>query len=463
VIEVLEQLDLFEGVDPDALAAFAAQGQEAQLAIGDALFTEGTKLERFSVVVAGRVEWTRCINGVDVFLSEREAPTYAGAANLLTGDPLLASGRAATDVRLLTWDAATFRAFLRDTPSAMRTAVRLIAPIAQAADALVRQQEKLAALGTLSAGLAHELNNPAAAARRTATELGEALATLQDTVHHFVSSGVEREDAARLVTLQQSALARAGEGDGSVASADREDRLAVLLDDMGQEGWRLAEPLARACLNEEWLEQVAAAAGPATGPALEWVAASLTAHTLVGELHESTARISELVAAIKDYTHMDRAAVEDVDVHDGLDSTLTMLKFRIKHEPVKIERSYDRTLPAVTVHGSELNQVWTNLLTNALDALAGQARGTITITTRALGDDILVEIADDGPGIPADVQSRIFEPFFTTKSVGDGSGLGLDIARRIVIGHRGAITVRSQPGATVFGISLPAAGRGPVR
>jgi signal transduction histidine kinase len=338
----------------------------------------------------------------------------------------------------------------------MKTAMRLIAPIAQAADALVRQQEKLAALGTLSAGLAHELNNPAAAARRTATELGEALATLQNTIHHFVSSGVEREDAARLVALQEAALARAGDGDGSVAAADREDRLAVLLDDMGQEGWRLAEPLARACLDEAWLGQVSTAAGPATGAALEWVAASLTAHTLVGELHESTMRISELVAAIKDYTHMDRAAVEDVDVHDGIDSTLTMLKFRIKHEPVTIERHYDRTLPPVTVHGSELNQVWTNLLTNALDALEG--KGTITITTRALGGDIVVEIADDGPGIPDDVKSRIFEPFFTTKAVGDGTGLGLDVARRIVIGHRGAIGVRSQPGATVFSVTIPPAG-----
>jgi signal transduction histidine kinase len=185
------------------------------------------------------------------------------------------------------------------------------------------------------------------------------------------------------------------------------------------------------------------------------VAASLTAHTLVGELHESTGRISELVAAIKDYTHMGRAAVEDVDVHDGIDSTLTMLKFRIKHEPVKVERNYDRTLPHVTVHGSELNQVWTNLLTNALDALDG--KGTITITTRGLDGDVVVEIADDGPGIPADVQSRIFEPFFTTKPVGAGTGLGLDAARRIVIGHRGAIGVRSRPGATVFSVTIPAA------
>jgi signal transduction histidine kinase len=458
-LEVLEGLDLFEGVERTLLEDFAARAVPDRLGVGDELFTEGRALERFSVVVSGRIEWSRCINGVDVILSQREGPTYAGASNVLTGDPPVASGRAVTDVELLTWDVPTFRAFLREAPAAMKTALRLIAPIAQAADALVRQQEKLAALGTLSAGLAHELNNPAAAARRTASELGEALATLQDTVHRFVSTGVEREDAGRLVELQQAALARAGEGESGVAAADREDRLAGLLDDIGQEGWRLAEPLARACVDEAWLEQVQTAAGPATGAALEWVAASLTAQTLVGELHESTARISELVAAIKDYTHMDRAAIEDVDVHAGLDSTLTMLKYRIKHEPVKLERNYDRSLPPVTVHGSELNQVWTNLLTNALDAFNGGG-GTITITTRAAGDDVVVEIADDGPGIPADVQPRIFDPFYTTKQVGDGTGLGLDIARRIVVGHRGAISVRSQPGNTVFSVSVPAAGKG---
>jgi signal transduction histidine kinase len=455
MIELLQQLDLFDGVDPTLLAEFAGQAHEEQLKVGELLFREGEPIDRFSVVAEGRIEWSRRINGVDVSLTERDGPTYAGASNLLTGDVAAGTGRAITPVRLLTWDATTFRAFLQAAPTAMQTAVRLIGPIAQAAESAVRQQEKLAALGTLAAGLAHELNNPAAAARRTATELDAALATVQDTIHQFVSSGVEREAAARLVALQRSALAQADNGseESAVAAADREDRLAALLDDMGQEGWRLAEPLAQARVEEQWLADVAAAAGPATGAALEWVAASLTARSLVDELHQSTAQISHIVAAVKDYTHMDRAAIEDVDLHEGIESTLTILGYRIKHGAITVERHYDRTLPRVTVRGSELNQVWTNLLSNALDAIDG--KGTITITTCRRANGLAVEIADDGHGIPADVQSRIFEPFFTTKPVGQGTGLGLDIARRIILAHRGGITVRSTPGRTVFVVTLP--------
>jgi signal transduction histidine kinase len=454
--ELLRELDLFTGIDDALLDEFEGQAREAHLEVGGLLDVEGEVVDTFSVIAEGRIEWSRRINGVDVVLTARDGPTYAGAVNVLTGDPAVATGRAATPVRLLTWDAKTFRSFLRRAPTAMKTTVSLIAPIARASESIALQQEKLAALGTLSAGLAHELNNPAAAARRTAAELEAALATLQDTIHHFVSSGVEREDAARLVVLQRravSAAAAAGGQDGGVAAADREDLLAGLLDDMGQEGWRLAEPLARADLDKAWLDEVAAAAGPATGAALEWVAASITAHSLVGELDESTARISELVGAIKDYTHMDRAAVEDVDVHDGIESTLTILGHRLKQGRVTVERHYDRSLPFVTVHGSDLNQVWTNLIANALDAIDGE--GTITITTRPTGGGVVVEVADDGPGVPAEVRSRIFEPFFTTKPVGAGTGLGLDISRRIVLGYRGTLTVQSQPGRTAFAVTLP--------
>jgi signal transduction histidine kinase len=458
MIELLADLDLFQGVDDETLAAFAAHGVEGTLPVGGTVTVQGKPVERFVVIAEGTIEWSRCINGVDMVLSERHGPTYSGASNLLTGDPAVATGRASTPARVVTWDADSFLAFLQATPPAMRTAVRLIAPIAQAAQSSVLQQEKLAALGTLSAGLAHELNNPAAAARRTASELAEALDTLQDTAHQFVSSGLEREQVARLVELQQAARkAAAGTASGdAMDAADREDALAAKLDELGADGWRLAEPLARAGVDDAWLEQVVEAAGGARVAALEWVAASLTATGLVAELHESTARISELVSAIKDYTHMDRAAMAEVDLHEGLDSTLTILGYRLKKGTITVERHYDRSLPRVTAHGSELNQVWTNLIVNSLDAIDGQ--GTITITTRrSTGGGVTVDIADDGPGIPPEQQSRVFEPFFTTKGVGEGSGLGLDIVRRIVTGHRGDITLRSQPRATTFTVTLPAA------
>jgi signal transduction histidine kinase len=227
------------------------------------------------------------------------------------------------------------------------------------------------------------------------------------------------------------------------------------LEQRGVEGaWRLAGPLAAAGADADWLDRVRALAGPRTGGVLEVVVAGLTARGLAADLEEATRRMSDLVGAVKAYAYMDRGEVVEVDLHEGLETTLTVLGHKLKHTAIDVARDYDRTLPRLTVRGSELNQVWTNLLDNAIDALG--ERGTITVRTRRDGACALVEIADDGPGIPPEVRERIFEPFFTTKGVGHGTGLGLDTARRIVTDrHDGSIAVESAPGATTFRVWLP--------
>ena len=260
-----------------------------------------------------------------------------------------------------------------------------------------------------------------------------------------------------LIALHAEALERAAGRSAldALDAADAEDALLERLEQLAvPEPWRLAEPLAVAGIDEEWLQRVAAVAGPATDAALGWVAATLTARSLASELQEATRRMSDLVGAVKTYAYMDRGALVDVDVHEGLETTLVVLGHRLKHTSIAVVRDYDRTLPRLIVHGTELNQVWTNLLTNAIDALG--ETGTITISTRHDAGGVEVDVADDGPGIPPEIAERVFDSFFTTKDVGDGTGLGLATARRIVVDrHDGALTVESAPGRTVFHVRLP--------
>ena len=312
-------------------------------------------------------------------------------------------------------------------------------------------------LGTMAAGLAHELNNPASAAKRTSDDLAAALEVLSSTIGLFVESGLEREEAEQLVALQREALA-AGSGRpqlGPLDAADAEDELSDALADAGvTEGFRITEPLASAGVDRSFVERVSALAGPATDATMKWIAASLSARELSGELAESTGRMHELVTAIKAYTYMDRGGLVEVDLREGLDTTLTLLKHKLKPKQIQIVRDYDDALPRLMVRGAALNQVWTNLLDNAIDALG--ADGTITITTRLDGGCAEVDIADNGPGIPAEVRDRVFDPFFTTKDVGQGTGLGLDTARRILVErHGGSLTLESAPGRTVFRARLP--------
>ena len=215
----------------------------------------------------------------------------------------------------------------------------------------------------------------------------------------------------------------------------------------------MAEPLAAAGLDDDWLQRVAAAAGPATDAAVGWVAATLTARSLAVELQESTQRMSDLVGAVKSYAYMDRGALVEVDLHEGLETTLVVLGHKLKHTSIEVVRDYDKTLPKLTVRGSELNQLWTNLLDNAIDAVGEE--GTITIVTKRDGDCAQIEITDNGPGIPPENRDHVFESFFTTKDVGKGTGLGLATAMSIVDRHDGSISFISEPGRTTFYVRLP--------
>jgi len=458
VIEILRGIDLFAELSTECLHKLESAAHEEDLAEGHMVVQEQDEVTRFGILTEGTMEWVRQIGGEEIVMATRSALTYFGAMSLLTQEPSPAGGRIVGGPgHMIAIPGDDFRRLLRDEPSVLQGALRVIAPVHQGAEAVLREREKLIALGTLSAGLAHELNNPAAAARRSASDLADAFEVLQNTMAQFVASGIERSEAEGLIALQREALARSAEAGPArgLDDADLEDTLADALDARGLEGWRLAPALAEAALDEDWITRVEAAGRGAFGAAIEWVVASLSARGLVNDLHASTGHISEIVAAVKDYSHMDQAQTQVLDVHDGIETTLTILGHKIKKGDVTVERDYDRSLPQITAHPSQLNQVWTNLIDNAIDAVDGE--GTIRIRTCRSGDELIVEVIDDGPGVPLELQSRLFEPFFTTKEVGRGTGLGLDIVRRIVQNHRGQVRVISDPPGSTFQVRLPIA------
>jgi signal transduction histidine kinase len=414
------------------------------------LLLEGTALT--TIVEGGREEP----------VGRQQAPTWMLAIAVLTGGALGVRMTAEVQCRLGVIERDDFRRLAFAHPSVHERVMRQVAPVMSRITAMEQNRERLASLGTMAAGLAHELNNPAAAARRAAAQLAEAIDVVGATLGRFVESGIERAEAEQLVALQREAIQGA---DGrtpldTLDAADAEDELRDELEALGvPEAWRIAEPLAAAGVDAAWLARVHAIAGPATDAAVAWVAATLTARTLAADVQESTQRMSALVGAVKTYAYMDRGELVEIDLHEGIETTLAVLAHKLRHTEIEVVRDYDRELGRLTVRGSELNQVWTNLLDNAIDALG--RRGTITIRTAREGDFALVEIADDGPGIAPDSRERIFDSFYTTKDVGQGTGLGLATARQIVVDrHDGALTVESEPGRTVFSVRLPFEPRG---
>jgi signal transduction histidine kinase len=453
----LRAVDLFDDIDDEQLAEWVAVAKVETLEPGDVLFEQDVEPPGLKLLLEGEAV-VLLVEGDRVEPVGRQLPpTWIGAIGVLTAAPLGVRMKAEKPCRVALVEAADFRRLVFSQSAVHQRVMRQVAPVTRRIAGMEQHRERLASLGTMAAGLAHELNNPAAAARRAAAQMEEALDVIASTIGRFVDSGIEREEAHGLVELQREALAGADRHTAldTLDAADAEEQLIARLEDLGvPEPWGLAEPLAAAGVDGAWVDRVAGLAGPATGAAVAWVAATLTARGLAGELQESTKRMSDLVGAVKSYAYMDRGDLVEVDLHEGLETTLAVLGHRLKHTDIKVVRRYDKDLPKLTVRGSELNQVWTNLLGNAIDALGDQ--GTITIATGREAGGARVDVSDDGPGIPPEIRERVFDSFVTTKEVGQGIGLGLATARRIVVDrHRGTLTVESEPGATTFRVWLP--------
>jgi signal transduction histidine kinase len=333
--------------------------------------------------------------------------------------------------------------------------IRGVIATARVIESTARQRDSLATLGRLAAGLAHEINNPAAAAVRSVDALETAAQTLLASLSRLAHGDLSPQQFTALDLLRGELGSPPGAVADPLVLADREEAITSWLTRRGiQREWTIGPPLAAGGADIAWCERAAAVLeGPTLEPGLEWVASTLSVDTLLEEIKEATRRISELVGAVKSYTQMDRASMQRVDVTEGIESTLVMLGQRLR-DGVTVTRDYDVDVPKVEVHSGELNQVWTNLIDNAIDAMEG--KGALRVATRGDWDHVVVEIGDTGPGMPPEVVARAFEAFYTTKDVGKGTGLGLDIARRIVEErHGGTISIDSRPGQTVLRVSLP--------
>jgi signal transduction histidine kinase len=375
---------------------------------------------------------------------------------MLTGAPAMATGRAQGTTRVVRFTNEQFRRMIAECPQLAEPVLRAFAERAREVDASIVQQEKLAALGKMAAGLAHELNNPAAAMVRTAQALRGAVSRVAQLGMRY---DCRFNDQERPVLDGMQQYAREHTTDPETLSpldrSDREEELADWLEENRmKDAWEMAPGLVNAGLTRSCLTSLSGKLKPDTlGAALTWLEADLTTNQLASELESAACRISELVLAMKEYTYMDQANFQEIDIHGGLDSTLKIFAHKTRNG-VEVRRNYDRSLPKIQAYAGELNQVWTNLIGNAIDAMDGH--GVLTVTTRRDSGDLIVTIGDSGPGIPAEIRPHLFEPFVTSKGPGKGTGLGLETAQRIVVNrHGGRIAVESAPGDTRFDVRLP--------
>ncbi|SOD90524.1 ATP-binding protein [Streptomyces sp. Ag109_G2-15] len=457
-------LFLFEKLTPEQLGRLCSEGRVELFQPGP-VYAEGDPATCFFVMIEGTVVLSRQVGGTDVEVTRSsQRGAYAGAMQAYLGDRVRQvynnSMRVTEPTRFFVLPADTFAAVISEW---FPMAVHLLEGLffgSKNTQAMIGQRERLLALGSLSAGLTHELNNPAAAAVRATSTLRERVAKMRQKLAVIAEGPFSRDALAGLIEIQERTAERVAKAPAlsPLEASDREDVLTEWLEDHGLDyGWQLAPTFVQAGLDIDWLEQVAAAVDEEILPgAIGWLNYTIETELLMNEIEDSTTRISHLVDAAKQYSQLDRAPYRVVDVHELLDSTLLMLSGKIGPH-IQVVKDYDRTLPQVPGYPAELNQVWTNLIDNAVCAInSAGGDGILTVRTALDHERMLVEFRDTGPGVPPEIRSRIFDPFFTTKPVGQGTGLGLDISWRIVVNkHHGTLQVESVPGDTRFQVLLP--------
>jgi len=451
----LLRVPIFADLPDDQIAWFISQSQEMRIKAGDTYARQGEPADAMFVILEGQLEGRGELAGETVTFS-LNAGDVTGVLPFSRMKRFTVSGRALADSRALRFPASLFPDLIQKMPELTKRLVGLMSDRIRETTRMEQQRDRLASLGKLSAGLAHELNNPAAAAKRATSQLRDVLKRIKDASHELGRQDLTVAQKTEIFSLESSLLQRDQPPPDALTISDLEEQIDSLLRSHGQNDlWQLAADLARRNVKPAELESLFATLEAGTArAALVRISASLEIASLLNEIESSTSRISDLVGAIKQYTYMDQAPVQNVDIVKSLETTLTIMNHKLK-KGVVVQRDYQPIPFLVNSFGSELNQVWTNIIDNAIDAMGG--KGELRVRTYRQDSCVVVEIGDNGPGISPEVKAHIFEPFFTTKGVGEGTGLGLDTVQRIVKKHRGSIQVNSKPGDTRFQVWLPLA------
>jgi len=460
IVDALRNVHVFSDLPEDQLRWFADNVEDLRFAPGEVLLRKGDPPDVMTIFLEGEMHayWEENVHEAIFIVRAGDPKTeVSGMLPFSRMTAFTVTGRAATNVRLLRFPVRLFPEMMQRMPLLVQRLVNIMTDRVREMTTVDQQQDKLMALGKLSAGLAHELNNPAAAATRAANDLIATLADLRAADLRLCQHELTPEQEIEIRAFEDNAIEHSTSATqlNSLEQSDREELIASWLEEHRiDEAWKISSNLVEGGIDADALESISGKLqASAFTDLLGRINAQLAVAKLANEIKASTARISELVGAIKEYTYMDQASVQEVDIHKGLENTLLILKYKLRKKNIEVTRDYAEDLPHIKAYGSELNQVWTNLIVNAVDAMS--EGGRLKVRTKREPVDLMVEIRDNGSGVPASVKSRIFEPFFTTKPVGEGTGLGLDTVARIVRKHRGNIRFESKPGDTCFQVRLP--------